>query len=87
MFEAILILGMFLSVWGSVGNGFYQLVRSQQIPEYEKAFKGFAISWIIGGLLTVVAIFYILGKASEKQEQKEKPKYELIQEPVYRKIK
>ena len=87
MFEAILILGMFLSVCGSIGNGLYQLLRAQSIPEDEKALKGFAISWIIGGMITIVAIFYILGKASEKQEQKEKPKYELIQEPVYRKIK
>jgi hypothetical protein len=87
MFEGILIVGMFLSVWGSMGNGFYQLLRAQQIPEYEKTFKGFAISWIIGGMITIVAIFYILGKADEKQKQEEKPKYELIQEPVYRKIK
>ena len=84
--EVVLVTGMFLSIWGSLGMGMYQLLARQHIPSEARPPVGFSIAWIIGGIITMFAVIYILRIKTEKREQQEKPKYELIQEPVYRKI-
>ena len=85
--ELILILGMFLSTWASVSNGFYQLAMRKHIHPNELIHKWVALSWMIGALITLLAVFYMINRLNEKREKVVKPKYELIQEQVYRKIK
>lgn len=85
--EVFLIIGMFFSIWGSLGNGMYHILARRHIPNEQRLPIGFSVIWVIGGIITMFAVIYVLNISREIRKQKEKPKYELIQESVYRKIK
>ncbi len=64
--EVILVIGMFLSIWGSLGMGMYQLLAKRYIPSEARAPVGFSIAWIIGGIITMFAVIYITSTTSKE---------------------